>query len=58
MSKGYCVKCNRNNPKGKWVPVELHEETMVTKETKKGFKKILYGKCPVCGSTVTVMCGK
>lgn len=58
MSRGYCVKCNRNKGKGNWESVELHDERIITKDTKKGRKKILYGKCPVCGSTVTVMCGK
>lgn len=58
MSRGFCVKCNRGKEKGKWESVELHDERFVTKNTKKGPKKILYGTCPVCGKTVTRMCGK
>lgn len=55
MEQAYCVKCNRNKPRGEWQRTELKDASIRQLETKRGTKFQLVGVCPACGSTVTKM---
>ena len=58
MVQAYCVKCNRNNPKGEWQQTELKDAEIRQLETKRGTKFQTRGICLVCGNTVTMMIAK
>ncbi|MEM4295418.1 MAG: DUF5679 domain-containing protein [Candidatus Anstonellales archaeon] len=49
MAKGYCVKCKAN--------VEMRDAKEVVKDTKRGKKKFLNGKCPNCNTAVWKVLG-
>lgn len=57
MTRAYCCRCNRLRKKGEWKTVELKDERFVIKQSSRGPKKILYGKCSDCGCTVTSIVG-
>jgi len=42
--EAYCVKCKKK--------VEISNPKNVTFKTKRGTKKAIKGKCPVCGTSV------
>ncbi|MCL6494518.1 MAG: DUF5679 domain-containing protein [Ignavibacterium sp.] len=50
MTQAFCMRCKKK--------VEAVDERMIELDTKKGKKKAIKGKCPICGTTVFKIVGK